>query len=117
MIGASVHVLIVKTATSLPTTPSRSDEESAFIRVPAALRRLTGAKDRIEVPPGSVRQALKVLDERYPGISERLLDASGNLLGYVNIYLNEEDIRFLDHLDTAAGPRDEISIIPAIAGG
>lgn len=89
----------------------------AYIRVPAALRKLTGARDRVEISIGTIRQGLQELEKRHPGIAERLMDASGNLLGYVNIYLNEEDIRFLQNLDTVAQAGDEISIIPAIAGG
>ena len=71
----------------------------------------------IDVAPGTVRSALAWLQERYPGLRERILDNTGQVHRYVNVYVNEEDIRFLNHLETLLGDGDELSILPAIAGG
>ena len=87
------------------------------IRIPGALRALTGGAADIEVPAGTVRDALAELDRRHPGIAARVLDASGSVKPFIRIYVGPEDIGALSGLDTAVAERDEIAIIPAIAGG
>lgn len=87
------------------------------IRVPGPLRRLTAGSAQVEVDGSTVAQALADLETRYPGFRERLYDASGNLRQFINIYVNDTDIRFGGGLDTPVGDRDDISIIPAVAGG
>jgi molybdopterin synthase sulfur carrier subunit len=71
----------------------------------------------VEVAPGTIGSALGELQTRFPGIRERLVDDSGQVRRFVNIYVNEEDIRFLQNQDTPIKAGDEVSIIPAIAGG
>ena len=86
------------------------------VRIPTPLRTLTQGKDEVEVAGKTVRDLIENLEKNYPGLRERLLDDKG-VRRFVNIYQNEEDIRFLDNLDTAVKDGDSISIVPAIAGG
>jgi molybdopterin synthase sulfur carrier subunit len=71
----------------------------------------------VEINASNVGEAINELQSRYPGIQERLVDESGEIRRFVNVYVNEEDIRFLQNKETALKDNDEISIIPAIAGG
>ncbi len=87
------------------------------IRVPGPLRRLTDGSAQVEVDGSTVAEALADLEARYPGFRERLYDDSGNLRQFINIYVNDTDIRFGGGLETPVGERDDISIIPAVAGG
>ena len=87
------------------------------IRIPTPLRKLTNNEELVEVKSGSVGSAIKELQARYPGIQERLVDEAGAVRRFVNVYVNEEDIRFLKNQDTPLKDGDEVSIIPAIAGG
>ncbi len=86
------------------------------VRVPTPLRTLTGGKDEIEAKGSTVREVIDDLERNYPGMKDRLCDEKG-VRRFVNIYQNEEDIRFLDSLETAVKDGDSISIVPAIAGG
>ncbi len=86
------------------------------VRIPTPLRSLTGGEDQIQATGDDVRQLIEDLEKRHPGIRDRLLDDKG-VRRFVNIYVGEEDIRFLDGLDTKLNGKDEISIVPAIAGG
>ena len=87
------------------------------IRIPTALRTFTGGADEVELPAATVRAALAELDRRHPGIAARLLDAAGAVRPFIRIFVGPEDIGGLAGLDTALDARDEVSIIPAIAGG
>jgi molybdopterin synthase sulfur carrier subunit len=87
------------------------------IRIPSPLRNFTNGVDIVEVTGGSVAQALDQLKDKAKGIETRLFKAPNQLNRYVNIYKNEEDIRFLQNLDTQVADGDELSIVPAIAGG
>ncbi len=87
------------------------------IRIPTPLRKLTNNDEVVEVQPGTIGSAIKELQTRYPGIQERLVDEAGAVRRFVNVYVNEEDIRFLKNQDTPLKDGDEVSIIPAIAGG
>ena len=87
------------------------------VRIPTPLRKLTNNEEVVEVSAGNVGAAIGELQSRYPGIQERLLDDSGAVRRFVNVYVNEEDIRFLQHQQTPLKDGDEMSIIPAIAGG
>ncbi len=87
------------------------------IRVPGPLRRLTDGSPQVEVDGSTVAEALADLEARYPGFRERLYDDSGNLRQFINIYVNDTDIRFGGGMETPVGERDDISIIPAVAGG
>jgi sulfur-carrier protein len=90
---------------------------SAKVRIPTPLRKLTNDEELIEVKPATIGEVINELQSRYPGFKERLLDETGAVRRFVNIYVNEEDIRFLQNQDTLIKSGDEISIIPAIAGG
>lgn len=87
------------------------------VRIPTPLRKLTNEEELVQVQPGTITSAFAELQRRFPGIQERLLDEAGQVRRFVNIYVNEEDIRFLANQDTPLKDGDEVSIIPAIAGG
>jgi len=87
------------------------------IRIPTPLRKLTNNQELIEVNAATVGEAITELQGRFPGIQERLVDEKGEVRRFVNVYVNEEDIRFLQNQQTPLKDGDEISIIPAIAGG
>ncbi|MGV3773032.1 MAG: MoaD/ThiS family protein [Verrucomicrobiales bacterium] len=89
----------------------------AKVRIPTPLRKLTNNEELIEVNASTVGGAITELQTRFPGIQERLLDENGGVRRFVNVYVNEEDIRFLQNKETPLQAGDEISIIPAIAGG
>lgn len=87
------------------------------VQIPTPLRTLTQGKDEVAVEGASVRAVIESLEASYPGIKDRLCDDKG-VRRFVNIFLNEEeDIRFLDALDTALKDGDSLQIVPAIAGG
>ena len=90
---------------------------SVLVRVPTPLRRLTGGADKGEVEGSSLSIVIDGLDSLYAGFRERLCSNDGELREFVNIYLNGEDVRFLQGLETATKSGDEISIVPAVAGG
>ena len=87
------------------------------VRIPTPLRKLTNNEELVEVNGATIGDAINELQTRYPGIKERLLDETGAVRRFVNVYVNEEDIRFLQNQQTKLKDGDEISIIPAIAGG
>jgi len=89
----------------------------AAVRIPTPLRKLTNDEELVEVDAGTIGSVIDQLQSRYPGIQERLVDENGEVRRFVNVYLNEEDIRFLENKQTEVKDGDEISIIPAIAGG
>ena len=88
-----------------------------LVRIPTPLRKLTNGDDTVEITAATIAEAFGELEARYPGIKERLLDEAGEVRRFVNVYVNEEDIRFLTSQSTPLKDGDEISIIPAIAGG
>jgi molybdopterin synthase sulfur carrier subunit len=87
------------------------------VRIPTPLRRMTNGQDKVEMQESTLSNMIENLEASYPGFKERLIDENGELRYFVNIYLNGEDVRFLEGLDTAAAAGDEISIVPAVAGG
>ena len=87
------------------------------VSIPTPLRPLTDNLDTVEVDGATIADLLAALDKKYPGIGERLLDAQGNVRRFVNIYVNGEDVRFLEEKATPVKDGDEVSIVPAIAGG
>ncbi len=90
---------------------------SITVRIPTPLRNLTGDKEVVNASGANVAEVLKDLQKQYPGISERLCDANGEVRRFVNLFLNNEDIRFISGKTTPVKAGDELSIIPAIAGG
>ena len=87
------------------------------VRIPTPLRKITGGNDEVEAAGANVAEVIADLEKNHPGIKERICEENGNLRKFVNLYVNDEDIRFKDNLDTAVTDGDELSIIPAIAGG
>lgn len=87
------------------------------VRIPSPLRSYTNGADVVEAAGGNVGEVLGQLKDKASGIETRLFKAPGQLNRFVNVYLNDEDIRFLSNLDTPVKDGDEISIVPAIAGG
>ena len=90
---------------------------SVNVRIPTPLRGLTNGQEIVQAAGGSISEIIQDLQARYPGLKERLCDDQGVLRRFVNVYLNDEDIRFKDGKNTAVKDGDEVSIIPAIAGG
>lgn len=90
---------------------------SISVRIPTPLRRLTQGRDEVTARGNTVGEVIEDLEEGYPGIKERLYDEDGRLRRFVNIYVNGEDVRFLSGLQTGVRDGDEISILPAVAGG
>ena len=87
------------------------------VRIPTPLRKLAGEQDVIKAEGKTVGEVLQWLTHAYPGLKERLQDEQGQVRRFVNIYVNEEDIRFIMNLETPLKEGDRLSIIPAIAGG
>ncbi len=87
------------------------------VRIPTPLQRLTNGQTEVSCDGHTIAELLADLDRRYPGIKERICDPQGKLRRFVNIFVNEEDIRFLQGDHTAVKDGDDVSIIPAIAGG
>lgn len=87
------------------------------VRIPTPLRKLTNDQESIEIESNTIGGAIEELEGKFPGIKERLVDEEGEIRRFVNVYVNEEDIRFLENQDTPLKEGDDISIIPAIAGG
>jgi len=100
-------------------TSNRNEGEimAVKVRIPTPLQKLTGEKVEVEVGAANVRELIDNLEKNYPGIKERLCDESGKVRRFVNIYLNDEDIRFLKQEESEVKDGDEVSIVPAIAGG
>ena len=90
---------------------------SVTVRIPTPLRKLTQNEPEVEVSGNNIESLIDNLDTNYPGIKARIYDEADNIRRFVNIYLNDEDIRFLEGKSTAVNDGDEVSIIPAIAGG
>jgi MoaD family protein len=89
----------------------------ATVRIPTPLRKLTQGKEEVVAPGRTVGELIAELERSYPGIRERICDESGAVRRFVNIFVSAEDIRFLQNLDTPVKDADEVSIVPAIAGG
>src|SRR3989304_811705 len=87
------------------------------VRIPTPLRKLTNGQEEVNAEAKNVGELIDALEKSYPGMKERLCDETGKVRRFINLYLNEEDIRFLQNLDTQLKDGDEVSIIPAIAGG
>ena len=90
---------------------------SATVRIPTPLRTATGGAAKVDVEGNTLGEALSDLEAQHPGISERLLDESGELRRFVNVFVDDEDVRFQQGLETPLEPGTTVSIIPAVAGG
>ncbi len=87
------------------------------IKIPPVLRPSTGGEKEVSADGDDVGEVLRALAEQHPATREQLFGEDGSLNRYVNVYLNDEDVRVLDGLDTAVGPHDTLVILPAMAGG
>lgn len=87
------------------------------VYIPTPLRRLTAGASKLEVAGNSVGEVLQALEADYPGIAEKVLDQDGQVKRFINVFMNDDEIRSLDGLNTQVGDSDRISIVPAMAGG
>ncbi len=87
------------------------------VRIPTTLRPLSGGNSTVEVEPGTLAEVVKALDGAHPGLQDRLLDEHGALRRFVNVFVDDDDVRYLDGLDTKVPAGQTVSIIPAVAGG
>lgn len=87
------------------------------VRVPTPLRKFTNGADEVKAQGNTVRALVDDLEKNFPGIKERICDETGKIRRFVNVYVNGDDIRFLQNMETAVKEGDNISIVPAIAGG
>jgi len=90
---------------------------SVTVRIPTPLRKLTGGADEVSVEGATIGVMIDNLEAAHAGLKERLCDENGEIRRFVNVYLNDEDVRFLKGRDTELNDGDEVSIVPAIAGG
>jgi molybdopterin synthase sulfur carrier subunit len=90
---------------------------SVTVRIPTALRKLSDGQETLEVEGADVRSVIAAIQASHPKLGEQLLDDKGQIRRFVNIFANDEDVRFLEELDTKLRSGDELSIVPAIAGG
>jgi len=90
---------------------------SVTVRIPTPLRKLTNGADEVSVEAANVGEMIENLEGAHAGLKERLCDEAGEIRRFVNIYVNDEDVRFLQGKDTVLADNDQVSIVPAIAGG
>ena len=90
---------------------------SVTVRIPTTLRPMAGGSSEVAVEGGTVGEVLSALDSAHPGFRDRLLDDEGNLRKFVNVFVADDDVRFLDGLDTEVPDGETVAIIPAVAGG
>jgi molybdopterin converting factor small subunit len=90
---------------------------SVSVRIPTILRTYTGGESEVTAEGGKLSEILDDLDAKYAGIKARILDDNGDLRRFVNVYVGNDDVRFLENLDTATPDGTQISVIPAVAGG
>ncbi len=90
---------------------------SVLVRIPTPLQSVTKGEKEIAVDAKTIAEVITALEKLYPGIKERLMDESGEIRRFVNVYVNDEDVRFLEGLSTKVKDGDDVSVIPAVAGG
>ena len=87
------------------------------VRIPAPLQKITQNKQEVSLEAANIKELISALENQFPGMKERLLDENGKIRRFINFYVNDEDIRFLKQDETQLSEGNEVSIIPAIAGG
>ena len=90
---------------------------SVEVKIPTVFRKFTSNEATVELDPGTIADLIDQLDSRYPGFKEQLLADDGQLHRFVNVYVNDEDARYLDKLDTKVAEGDKVSLLPSVAGG
>ncbi len=115
--NASLALSPIVHAHTLVRGQSRETSLSVTVRIPTPLRRVTNGQDKAAVEGATLQAVFDALNDQYPGIKERICDEDGALRHFVNVYVNGEDVRYLQGLETATKSGDEVSIVPAVAGG
>ncbi len=87
------------------------------VKIPTVFRKFTGNEATVEVEPGTIGDVIEQLDARYPGLKGQLLAEDGQLHRFVNVYVNDEDARYLEKLDTEVNEGDRVALLPSVAGG
>ena len=87
------------------------------VKIPTVFRKYTSNEATVELNPGTISELIEQLGERYPGLKEQLLADDGQLHRFVNVYVNDEDARYLDKLETKVSEGDKVSLLPSVAGG
>ena len=90
---------------------------STTVRIPTPLRRVTDGQDKVSADGATLGEIIDSMESQFPGIKARICDDDGNLRNFVNVFVNGEDVRFMDGVDSSTSDGDEISIVPAVAGG
>jgi sulfur-carrier protein len=90
---------------------------SVQVRIPTVLRKHTNGEAAVEVEGASIRELVEQIDQKFTGFKEQIVGDDGKLHRFINVYLNDEDVRYLGSLDTEVGSGDVVSILPAVAGG
>ena len=90
---------------------------SATVRIPTPLRKVTNGEDKASVEGNTMSEVVEALENQFPGLKDRICEPTGELRSFVNVYINGEDIRFIDGMSSSVASGDEISIVPAVAGG
>ena len=90
---------------------------SATVRIPTPLRKVTNGEDKASVEGNTMSEVVEALENQFPGLKDRICEPTGELRSFVNVYINGEDIRFVDGMSSSVASGDEISIVPAVAGG
>lgn len=103
--------------TDTTTSLQPATSTTVLVRLPTVLRAQADGQTTVEIQGSTVRDVLQDLVATYPGLGANILDESGDLRRFVNVYVDDEDIRFMDKLDTSVAPGDEVAILPAVAGG
>jgi molybdopterin synthase sulfur carrier subunit len=101
----------------IPTDPVIFCAMAVTVRIPTTLRPLSGGHKLVDVPSGTLSDVISSLEAAHPGLADRLLDEAGALRKFVNIFVDDDDVRYLDGLDTVVSDGITVSIIPAVAGG
>ncbi len=101
----------------IPTDLVIFPDMSVNVRIPTTLRPMSGGNKIVEVEPGTLSSVIADLEAAHPGFADRLLDDDGTLRKFVNVFVDDDDVRYLDGLDTQVGDGITVSIIPAVAGG
>jgi MoaD family protein len=87
------------------------------VRIPTVFRKLTGNTGTVELQPGTIADVIDQLEAKFPGMKEQLMTEDGQLHRFINVYVNDEDARYLEQLDTKVSDGDTVSLLPSVAGG
>ena len=93
------------------------EKMSVTVRIPTPLRKVTNGEDKASVEGNTMSEVVEALENKFPGLKDRICESTGELRSFVNVYINGEDIRFVDGMSSSVASGDEISIVPAVAGG